>query len=64
LKELSAQKLACEPDAIKAANQLLKKSKYHQLTSINTQAIFIKDENGSDSCRYQIQAGSISDLHI
>ncbi len=56
LKELNNRKFACEPDAIKAANQLLKKSKYHKFTSINTQAIFIKDENGSDYCRYKIQA--------
>ena len=33
LKDLNKQKLACEADAIQAANRLLKKSKYHQFTS-------------------------------
>jgi len=44
LKDLSYQNFACKSDAIKAANQLLKKSKYHKLASINTQVVFIKDE--------------------
>ncbi|MBC6473545.1 MAG: IS1634 family transposase, partial [Hormoscilla sp. GM102CHS1] len=58
LKDLSPHNFACKPDAIKAANQLFKKSKYHQLASINTQVVFLKDENGSDSCHYKVQGAA------
>ena len=34
LRQLTAQRFACVPDAERAAKKLLKKSKYHELTSI------------------------------
>ena len=56
LKELSCREFACAPDAIVAANKLLKESLYHQLTDITTQSIFTKSESGESDCHYQVQA--------
>ena len=39
LRQLTAQRFACVPDAERAAKKLLKKSKYHELTSIKVQEV-------------------------
>lgn len=51
-----SQNFACAPDAIRAAKKLLKKSLYHELTEIKTEAILTKDKNGEDYCYYQVRA--------
>ena len=45
LRQLSAQRFACVPDAERAAKKLLKKSKYHELTSIKVQEVKDKSES-------------------
>ena len=44
LRQLTAQRFACVPDAERAAKKLLKKSKYHELTSIKVQELKDKSE--------------------
>lgn len=59
LKELKARDFACKPDAIKAANKLLKKSKYHRLTEIEAvEVVLKKDEGGkvSEIYEYKVEA--------
>jgi len=54
LRQLSAQKFACEPDAIAAALQLSRKLKYHKLTNIHaTSLIAVKNP---DKQVYKLQA--------
>jgi len=59
LKELKARDFACKPDAIKAANKLLKKSKYHRLTEIEAIEAFLKKDEGgkiSEIYEYKVEA--------
>jgi transposase len=44
LRQLTAQRFACIPDAERAAQKLLKKSKYHELTSIQVTDVQDKSE--------------------
>jgi len=58
LKKLKRINFACKPDAIKAANKLLKKSKYHELTEIEIRAVVKKDEKdrASEHYEYSVEA--------
>ena len=59
LKELKARDFACKTDAIKAANKLLTKSKYHRLTEIEAiEVLKKKEEQGklSDIYEYKVEA--------
>ena len=44
LRQLTAQRFACIPDAKRAAEKLLKKSKYHEITSMKVQDVKDKSE--------------------
>ena len=58
LKELKKREFACKNDAIKAANKLLKKSKYHELTEIEIRAALKKDakDKGTEYYEYKVEA--------
>lgn len=57
IRQLSRQTFACIPDATKAAQKLLKKSKYHQLTNIEVEEIFSRKTKGlTPQQEYQVRA--------
>lgn len=53
LRELSRQRFACVPDAIKAVKKLEKKFKYHQLSQIETRE---ENNNNPDQAQIKIRA--------
>ena len=55
LKKIKGESFACKADAIKAANKLLKKSKYHQLTEVKVKEISNKDK-GCENYQYKVEA--------
>jgi transposase len=56
LRELSRQSFACVADALKAANKLSKKLKYHQLVALDTQEILSKSTQKNSSSSYKVTA--------
>jgi transposase len=56
LRELSRQSFACVADALKAANKLSKKLKYHQLVALDTQEIPSKSARKNSSASYKLTA--------
>lgn len=56
LLQLSRQSFACVADALKAANKLSKKLKYHQLVAIDTQEIQSKSAQKNSGASYKITA--------
>lgn len=56
LRELSRQSFACVADALKAANKLSKKLKYHQLVALDTQEIPPKSTRKNSSSSYKVTA--------
>jgi len=56
LRELSRQSFACIADALKAANKLSKKLKYHQLVAIDSQEIQSKSTQKNSGANYKITA--------
>ena len=53
LKKIREDSFACKADAIKAANKLLKKSRYHQLTEVKVKEILNKD---CENYQYKVEA--------
>lgn len=56
LLQLSRQSFACVADALKAANKLSKKLKYHQLVAIDTQEMPSKSTRKNSDTNYKITA--------
>ena len=56
LRELSRQSFACVADALKAANKLSKKLKYHQLVALDTQEILSKSTQKNSRSSYKVTA--------
>jgi len=56
LRELSRQSFACVADALKAANKLSKKLKYHQLVALDTQEIPSKSTRKNSNSSYKVTA--------
>ncbi|MBD1931766.1 MULTISPECIES: hypothetical protein [Cyanophyceae] len=56
MRELSRQSFGCIADALKAANKLSKKLKYHQLVAIDTQEIPSKSARKNSGASYKITA--------
>lgn len=54
LLQLSRQSFACVADALKAANQLSKKLKYHQLVALDTQEIPSKSTQKNSTSSYKV----------
>jgi transposase len=59
LLQLSRQQFACIPDAQQAAQKLLKKSKYHQITKIKVETVTQKKGKPSTTEAYQVR-GTVS----
>ncbi len=54
LLQLSRQSFACVADALKAANQLSKKLKYHQIVALDTQEIPSKSTSKNSKFSYKV----------